>query len=89
MALRALAPLARTSVSNAFDRGPQAALTGPVVRGDAATVAAHVRALRHADPSVARFYETAAGHLLQMAARRGLSDEQVRALRAAISGHPG
>jgi predicted short-subunit dehydrogenase-like oxidoreductase (DUF2520 family) len=89
VALRAIGPLARTSVSNAIDRGPQAALTGPVVRGDAATVAAHVRALRQADPSVARLYEAAAGHLLQMATRRGLSDEQVRALRAAISGHAG
>ena len=42
-ALRAIGPLARTSLQNALASGPQAALTGPVVRGDAATVAAHTR----------------------------------------------
>jgi predicted short-subunit dehydrogenase-like oxidoreductase (DUF2520 family) len=83
-ALRAIAPLARTSVDNALDRGPQAALTGPVSRGDAATVAAHIRALQHVDPTVARLYETAAAHLLQLAKQRGLAEASVRAVEGVL-----
>lgn len=40
-----LAPLAQQSLANAFALGPAAALTGPVARGDAATVAAHLAVL--------------------------------------------
>ena len=54
-ALRAVGPLARTTLDNALESGPQAALTGPIVRGDAATVAAHREALRDVDPTVAKF----------------------------------
>ncbi|HEY3043513.1 MAG TPA: Rossmann-like and DUF2520 domain-containing protein [Vicinamibacterales bacterium] len=83
-ALRAIGPLARTSVDNALDSGPQAALTGPVVRGDAATVAAHREALRDVDPTVAKLYEAAAGHLLQLAKQRGLSEASVRAVEKVL-----
>jgi len=37
--------LARTSLTNAFELGPEAALTGPVARGDVETVQRHVNAL--------------------------------------------
>lgn len=40
-----LAPLMRHSLDNALALGPAAALTGPIVRGDAATVAAHLAVL--------------------------------------------
>jgi predicted short-subunit dehydrogenase-like oxidoreductase (DUF2520 family) len=83
-ALRAIGPLARTSVDNALGSGPQAALTGPVVRGDAATVAAHREALRDVDPTVAKLYEAAAGHLLQLAKQRGLSEASVRAVEKVL-----
>ena len=88
-ALQAIAPLARTSVSNALANGPQSALTGPVVRGDTLTVAAHVRALRSSDPTVARLYGAAAAHLLTLAARRGLPVDQVRALEDVIDDRSG
>ncbi|GIU92108.1 MAG: NAD-dependent glycerol-3-phosphate dehydrogenase [Acidimicrobiia bacterium] len=39
-----LAPLTRTVVDNVFELGPEAALTGPVARGDWGTVAAQVAA---------------------------------------------
>lgn len=39
-------PLVEAVVANAFELGPRAALTGPVARGDAATVAAQLRAVR-------------------------------------------
>ncbi|MFN2613964.1 MAG: DUF2520 domain-containing protein [Actinomycetota bacterium] len=40
-----LIPLLRATVENVAALGPDAALTGPVVRGDAGTVRAHLRAL--------------------------------------------
>jgi predicted short-subunit dehydrogenase-like oxidoreductase (DUF2520 family) len=83
-ALRAVGPLARTSLDNALRAGPQAALTGPVARGDAATVAAHREALRGVDPTVARLYQAAAAHLLQLAKERGLSEASVRALQEVL-----
>lgn len=83
-ACRALAPLARTSLQNALASGPRAALTGPVVRGDAATVAAHTEALRHVEPTVAKLYEASARHLLQLARQRGLSDASVRAVELVL-----
>jgi predicted short-subunit dehydrogenase-like oxidoreductase (DUF2520 family) len=41
----AFAPLAEASLANVFGLGARAALTGPVVRGDLATVADHLREL--------------------------------------------
>ncbi|MDT5339548.1 MAG: hypothetical protein QOD90_5053 [Mycobacterium sp.] len=55
IAERVLAPLARASLENALQRGPSA-LTGPVARGDAAAVTAHLRALDHVDPELAQAY---------------------------------
>ena len=42
-------PLVEAVVANAFELGPRAALTGPVARGDSATVAAQLRAVRDAE----------------------------------------
>ena len=41
----AFAPLVRTTVENVFTLGAASALTGPIARGDLATVAAHLDAL--------------------------------------------
>ena len=43
-------PLVEAVVANAFELGPRAALTGPVARGDAATVAVQLRAVRDSEP---------------------------------------
>ena len=48
---RLLAPLAATSLANVADRGPSAAITGPVARGDAGAVRRHLDALREVDTS--------------------------------------
>src|SRR6476646_8654117 len=55
IAERVIAPLARASLENSLQRG-QAALTGPVARGDAAAVAGHLRALAEVDPQLAQAY---------------------------------
>ena len=52
---RVLAPLARAALENTLQRG-QAALTGPVARGDAAALAAHLSALDYVDPELAQAY---------------------------------
>lgn len=55
IAERVIGPLARASLENALQRG-QAALTGPVARGDAAAVTAHLQALTEVDPELAQAY---------------------------------
>lgn len=55
IAERVIGPLTRASVDNALQRG-QAALTGPVARGDAAAVADHLRALAEVDSELAQGY---------------------------------
>src|SRR6201994_4110399 len=55
IAERVIAPLARASLENALQRG-QAALTGPVARGDAAAIAGHLRVLTELDPELAQAY---------------------------------
>jgi predicted short-subunit dehydrogenase-like oxidoreductase (DUF2520 family) len=55
VAERVLGPLARASLENALQRG-QAALTGPVARGDAAAVKGHLHALAEVNPELAQAY---------------------------------
>ena len=55
LAERIIGPLARAALENTLHRG-QAALTGPVARGDAAAVAAHLDALNAVDPQLAQAY---------------------------------
>jgi predicted short-subunit dehydrogenase-like oxidoreductase (DUF2520 family) len=57
IAERVIGPLTRAAVENTLQRG-QAALTGPVARGDADAVAAHLRALAEVDPQLAGAYRT-------------------------------
>lgn len=48
-ALEGLAPLMQNALAAALKQGPTAALTGPIRRGDADTVARHVEALTSLD----------------------------------------
>ncbi|ONH29929.1 hypothetical protein BL253_15555 [Pseudofrankia asymbiotica] len=77
----ALAPLLRVSLDNALRDG-DAATTGPVRRGDAGTVAAHLEALRAADPAVVPAYRA----LSRLAAGR-LEAAGLLSTRAATSLH--
>jgi predicted short-subunit dehydrogenase-like oxidoreductase (DUF2520 family) len=69
-ALRCLGPLARTSLENAIALGPVDALTGPIERGDARTVASHLKLLAAAPPTVAALYRAAGKHVTNLARRR-------------------
>lgn len=55
IAERILGPLARAALENTLRRG-QAALTGPVARGDAGAVAGHLSALAAVDAQLAQAY---------------------------------
>jgi len=55
LAERIIGPLARAALENTLQRG-QAALTGPVARGDAAAVIAHLAALDEVNPELAQAY---------------------------------
>ncbi|OBA61991.1 oxidoreductase [Mycobacterium sp. 1100029.7] len=66
LAERIVGPLARAALENTLQRG-QAALTGPVARGDAAAVADHLRALAQVDPELAQAYRVNALRTAQRA----------------------
>jgi predicted short-subunit dehydrogenase-like oxidoreductase (DUF2520 family) len=55
LAERVIAPLARAALENTLQRG-QAALTGPVARGDAQAIAGHLAALTEIDPDLGAAY---------------------------------
>jgi predicted short-subunit dehydrogenase-like oxidoreductase (DUF2520 family) len=76
LAERILGPLASAALENTLQRG-QAALTGPVARGDADAVAGHLTALRSADPRWAEAYRVNA---LRTAQRAHAPDSVVEVL---------
>jgi predicted short-subunit dehydrogenase-like oxidoreductase (DUF2520 family) len=67
---RALAALLAGAASNATEGGPAGALTGPVVRGDAATVSRHLDVLG-ADPNTRELYRRLALESLALAGPEG------------------
>lgn len=67
-AARALVPLARGALDNIAAKGTTGGLTGPVRRGDAATVERHLEALRQ-KPELAEIYRGLARRALEIAAR--------------------
>jgi len=85
-ALRAIGPLLKASASNAVRLGPAAALTGPVQRGDIATVAAHLEALERAPQAVGDLYRAAGLQVLALARRRGLDEREAQQIERLLSG---
>lgn len=74
---RLLEPLLTAALANALQRG-DAALTGPVARGDAGTVAGHVAALRTVAPDIHPTYLA----LARATAQRALLSGRLRAAAA-------
>ena len=83
-ARQALGPLMRTALDNALALGPERAVTGPVVRGDVATVEAHLQALRACRDLPLDLYRAVSLHLIELAQRRGLATESLAALTATL-----
>jgi predicted short-subunit dehydrogenase-like oxidoreductase (DUF2520 family) len=85
---RLLAPLLGASLDNALRAG-DSALTGPVARGDAGTVAAHVRRLRVISPDTAAAYVAMARLTADRALAAGLlKPEAAEALLDALAEGP-
>jgi len=86
-ALGYLLPLLRGTVNNLEAFGLPAALTGPIARGDAGTVARHLVALDKCAPEVLALYRALAEQTIPLAREKsGLSDDAVARLRDALSG---
>ncbi|MFI0900744.1 Rossmann-like and DUF2520 domain-containing protein [Streptomyces sp. NPDC020983] len=85
---RMLGPLLGAALDNALRSG-DAALTGPVARGDAGTVAAHLRELRaHAPEDVASYVAMARATADRALANGMLKAESAEALLGALSDDP-
>ena len=75
--------LQRQAVQNLEGRDAASALTGPIVRGDAETVAKHVQALQ-SDPEALAVYATLSRAMLALAADAGAPGEGVAEIRAIL-----
>lgn len=79
-----LGPLVTTSAGNAAESGA-AALTGPVRRGDAGTVAAHLAELRQTLPEAVDAYLALSRLALGYARRAGLDSDKADAVADALA----
>jgi predicted short-subunit dehydrogenase-like oxidoreductase (DUF2520 family) len=71
-ALQTVLPIARETLNQVSELGIGAAMTGPAIRGDKATISNHLRALRKTDPELAKVYSTITNHISRRRrARRG------------------
>lgn len=77
--LNALEPIVRETVDAIFDKGPAQALTGPIARGDSATVTRQLAMVEAWDPKLAQLYRG----LGLIAVALAESDGRLAALRAA------
>lgn len=76
--LPAFAPLARAALENALDLSPEAALTGPAVRGDAGTLRRNLEALKAEAPDLIPVYVELARAALELGAGAGRLDAAAR-----------
>jgi predicted short-subunit dehydrogenase-like oxidoreductase (DUF2520 family) len=78
-------PLIRQSLANAETLGIEAALTGPLLRGDIGTVDAHLDVVKRLAPSAGDLYRAVARREVALAERRGdLSAERARELERVL-----
>lgn len=73
-ALAAIWPLVEATTANLGKLGPEAALTGPISRGDLATVREHLAELERIDPLATRIYRDLGRATLALAERAGRID---------------
>jgi predicted short-subunit dehydrogenase-like oxidoreductase (DUF2520 family) len=80
----ALLGLARATLDNLERSDPATALTGPIVRGDAATVRAHLGALNE-DPELAAAYRALGQLTLRLAVAGGMSTDRIEGLQKVLA----
>jgi predicted short-subunit dehydrogenase-like oxidoreductase (DUF2520 family) len=82
-AAQALGRLAEGALHDVAAAGPEAALTGPIVRGDAETIALHLRRL---SPEERPLYSELARTAVEIARRKGLPADAVQRLLDTVQG---
>lgn len=80
---RGLAALAAQSAKNASVAGSVAGATGPIVRGDAMTVAKHLQVIQN-EPDARALYVELARALIDIAEMRAVGERQLAAIRSLI-----
>ncbi len=78
--LDAAMPMIRAGVENVSATTPADALTGPVARGDAATIAKHLEAMENVPAELRQFYIAAARWTVDLAIRKGTIDKKTAEL---------
>lgn len=84
-ATHVLMPLLQGTLRNVKKLDTAGSLTGPLVRGDTATVGAHLKALKR-QPKYAELYRNLSLLGLEIARKSGLSAKKVRALKSRLGG---
>ncbi|MCY4555583.1 MAG: DUF2520 domain-containing protein [Chloroflexi bacterium] len=82
--IRAAVPLARATIEAIERQGPGNAVTGPVVRGDADTVAAHLELLSQHAAHLLPLYRQLTEASLPLARAKGIAEPQLAQLRRTI-----
>ena len=83
-ALEALYPLARATLDNLVRDGVAASLTGPAIRGDAATIRLHLEALSQRATELLPVYASLTATSLPLALQRGVDPQQVSEIEELI-----
>lgn len=81
---QAVAPLARATIEAIASAGPVSAVTGPAVRGDADTIAAHLSLLSEHAPHLATLYRELTLASIPLARRKGVGDAELERLRRTV-----
>lgn len=85
--LGALIPLASGALANVGEKGTAAGLTGPIRRGDTATVARHLEALSSISPQLDELYRALGQRTVDIARRAGdATDADLDAISALLDG---
>jgi predicted short-subunit dehydrogenase-like oxidoreductase (DUF2520 family) len=74
-AFKALLPLIEGTLKNIASKGIPQALTGPVARGDVATVKAHLEAIEKSSAELVTLYKVLGCHTLGLAKAKGTLDD--------------
>ncbi len=71
IALQLMQPLMQTTLTNIFQQGTTDALTGPIARGDHASIASHIYALQATDAKTLAIYQSLGKVAVQLSAAQG------------------
>ncbi len=83
-AMKAIYPLARATLENLAAHGAESSVTGPVVRGDAATIQSHLELLSQKAPDSLPVYLALTRSSFPLATRRGVSRSQLATMQELI-----